>query len=206
MKVLGQGRGAARKPQRGMAATVGGKRDRHGRVVGDAVSAEQIALLIELAPAFEALTKIARRVFKDRNARGVNGRYEKYRAKTRAAVRPVLRKALAYAATARTAILRGDRAAFDLNLLSARGLLKHADELFRMPAVDSTMQQSRAQADKARKRIKVPPTQQARIQRRYADRVASGEQYGAIKALAAEYDVSESTVKRILGKTGKNLK
>ena len=153
MKVLGQGRGAARKPQRGMAATVGGKRDRHGRVVGDAVSAEQIALLIDLAPAFEALNKIARRVFKDRNAAGVTdetGFIDKYRPATRAAVRPVLRRALARAALARTAILRADRPTFDLQLACAQGLLASVGTLFRQPAVDTMKQGLEEQARKAK--------------------------------------------------------
>lgn len=153
MMKLGQGRGAARKPQRGMVATVGGKRDRHGRVVGDAASAEQIALLIELAPAFEALTKIARRVFKDRNAAGFTdetGFADKYRPTTRAAVRPVLRRALAHAALARTAILRADRQGFDLQLLCARRLLDRADVLFGQPAKDFVTSAREGQAIKAK--------------------------------------------------------
>jgi hypothetical protein len=201
MKVLGQGRGAA-PSKGGMAATACGKRDRHGRVIGDAESAEQLALLIELAPAFEALAKIARRVFIDRNAAGFP---DQHRAAIRASVRPVLRKALAHAALARTAILRADRPTFDLQLSYARGFLQHADVLFSQPAKDIATKYSTAQRDKAKKRNKVPAVQQGRIQRRYTALVADGKKYGAIKALAAEYDVSESTVKRILDKTEKNL-
>lgn len=153
---LGQGRGVPpvflNKAQGRTDETDETPRDRHGRVIGDATirSAEQLAFLIELAPAFEALTKIARRVFIDRNAEGLRDEKPAIRAKTRASVRPVLRKALAHAALARTAILRADRPTFDAQLSCARRLLDRADVLFSQPAKDIVTQGREGQVRKAK--------------------------------------------------------
>lgn len=67
-----------------------------------------------------------------------------------------------------------------------------------MPLARQGARASKAQSDRAKGPRALTPAQQDRVRRRYNERVANGEKYGAIKALASEFDVSQTTIKTTL--------
>lgn len=67
-----------------------------------------------------------------------------------------------------------------------------------MPLATQGARQSQSQSDRAKGSRKLTSVQADRIRRQYAEAVASGEKYGAIKRFARIYEVSESTVKAVI--------
>lgn len=70
--------------------------------------------------------------------------------------------------------------------------------------VRQAAKQSEANAGNRTNFRKLPADQRGRIFRAYQDRVANGEAYGAIKALAARFDVSRTTIENIIREEKKN--
>lgn len=70
--------------------------------------------------------------------------------------------------------------------------------------VGQAAKQSEANARNRTNFRKLPAEQRRRIFRVYRDRVANGEAYGAIKALAAQFDVSRTTIENIIREEKKN--
>ena len=64
--------------------------------------------------------------------------------------------------------------------------------------VRQAAKQSEANAGNRTNFRKLPADQRGRIFRAYQDRVANGEAYGAIKALAGQFDVSRTTIENII--------
>lgn len=67
-----------------------------------------------------------------------------------------------------------------------------------LPLAVAAAHSNKRQGDRTRGNSKLTEEQKKRVKKYYAGRVNAGEKYGAIKALAAEFDVGETTIKGII--------
>lgn len=74
----------------------------------------------------------------------------------------------------------------------------HARQRVLIPHVEADLRHRRSQAERASQGGKLTERERRRMVEQYALRVRDGQRYGAIKALAAAFDVSERTVRSIV--------
>lgn len=144
------------------------RRDRHGRVIAESLTAlsdfedwkaENATFMLH------EVDSIARRIFVDRNAAGAPPRF---RAEIRENMRPWLKEAALWAGKARAALLRGDEMAFKLNKAYSHQCLERAGVVFRQPFMD----RYRASAEAGRRGGRPPSEHDEDWLRMFEDRLA----------------------------------
>lgn len=85
-------------------------------------------------------------------------------------------------------------------------LLCQSIELIRrtLPVVNAQKEYKKIQSERASKPRKLTEMQHARIARQYSEGKRNGEGYGLVKALAASYEVSTTTIHTIIKKSENN--